>query len=142
MAGPFAENITLEEVRKSIEGRLEFREFVYEEKDVSIFSYTLVKADSFPDPNQALDDATRRLWQVNLFKRKIRRELRGLAFSRSSSQVISRRFHKFFNINEKEETNTENIQLGEDCVLLEASFFPFISPLLGVFGFFFPPQHR
>jgi hypothetical protein len=45
--------------------------------------------DIFPDPETAPDDRTKYLWAV-------RRELRGLIFD-ESGQVISRRFHKFFN---------------------------------------------
>lgn len=42
--------------------------------------------------------------------RRMRRELRGLVFDSTSGQVISRSMHKFFNINEREESSAEYIQ--------------------------------
>lgn len=41
----------------------------------------------------------------------VRREFRGIAFDVESGKVLSRPFHKFFNINERPET--ENIDFGE-----------------------------
>lgn len=59
-------------------------EFIEKNKgDYIVFNYHIAHDDSFDDP--------------------IRRELRGLIFT-SSGDVLSRPLHKFFNLNEKEET--------------------------------------
>jgi RNA ligase len=79
MTFPLITNIR--QARAAIENRPEFAET--NKKDYIVFNYHVSREDSFDDP--------------------IRRELRGLIFS-PSGDVISRPFHKFFNLNEKEET--------------------------------------
>lgn len=69
-------------------------------------------ADIFPDPETAPDQQTRRLWAI-------RRELRGLIFSAADGTVISRRFHKFFNIGELPETQPEKVDMSIPFVVLE-----------------------
>ena len=79
MTFPLITNIR--QARAAIENRPEFTET--NKGDYIVFNYHVSHEDSFDDP--------------------IRRELRGLIFS-PSGDVISRPFHKFFNLNEKEET--------------------------------------
>jgi RNA ligase len=79
MTFPLITNIR--QARAAIENRPEFSET--DKGDYIVFNYHVSHEDSFDDP--------------------IRRELRGLIFS-PSGDVISRPFHKFFNLNEKEET--------------------------------------
>ena len=50
---------------------------------------------------------------------EIRRECRGIAFCTKTGKVLSRPYHKFFNIGEKEETQTNKINLYEPHVILE-----------------------
>ena len=82
----FPHNITLTDVRAATSGRSEFRELTFD--DFIIVDYLIQKNDSFPDPNTAPDSLTRWHWQL-------RRECRGLAFSKETGKVISRRFHKY-----------------------------------------------
>lgn len=42
----------------------------------------------------------------------IRRECRGIIFDKNNHKIISRPFHKFFNVNEREETLIENLGLA------------------------------
>jgi len=50
----------------------------------------------------------------------IRRECRGLIFDAKTGELLSRRFHKFFNINEKEESMLENMtDLSGGHIILE-----------------------
>lgn len=71
----------IKQAREAIVSRPEFAET--NKGDYIVFNYHVAHDDSFDCP--------------------IRRELRGLIFS-PSGDVISRPFHKFFNLNEKEET--------------------------------------
>ena len=79
MTFPLITNIR--QARAAIQNRPEFAET--NKGDYIVFNYHVSHEDSFDDP--------------------IRRELRGLIFS-VDGDVISRPFHKFFNLNEKEET--------------------------------------
>ena len=49
----------------------------------------------------------------------IRRECRGLIFNSKTGDLISRPYHKFFNTNEREETQLEKINLNEPHIVLE-----------------------
>lgn len=48
----------------------------------------------------------------------IRRECRGIIFD-LEGKIMSRPFHKFFNANEREETNMFNVDLSQDHVIME-----------------------
>ena len=71
----------IRQAREAIVGRPEFSET--DKGEYIVFNYHVAHDDSFVCP--------------------VRRELRGLIFS-PAGDVISRPFHKFFNLNEKEET--------------------------------------
>ena len=78
--------LTLESVREAIAGRADFIEA--NRGDHIIFNYNVAFPDSFDCP--------------------IRRECRGLIFS-PEGEILSRRFHKFFNMNEREETLVHHV---------------------------------
>jgi RNA ligase len=103
-------NITLEEARESVAGRVDFRETVAYDY-VSFIYFLGMDPDLFPDPNTASDDHTKRM-------RQIRRECRGIIFHKDG-HILSRRFQKFFNIGELPETNIDNITITQPFVLLE-----------------------
>lgn len=107
----FPIDLKLEDVRAAISGRNDFREI--EGTDYIIFVYFLgmsnklfwsiscssilvfiffkfLDKDIFPPLSSAKSAKER-------FYLKLRRECRGLVFSKTTKQVISRRFHKFFN---------------------------------------------
>lgn len=50
---------------------------------------------------------------------EIRRECRGIAFCTKTGKILSRPYHKFFNVNEKPETQENKINLYEDHIVLE-----------------------
>lgn len=107
----FPIDIKLEDVRAAISGRNDFREI--EGTDYIIFVYFLgMNKDIFPPLSSAKSAKER-------FYLKLRRECRGLVFSKTTKQVISRRFHKFFNVNEMDETNESVINLNQPYILLE-----------------------
>jgi hypothetical protein len=47
------------------------------------------------------------------------RECRGIIFHKATGQMLARRLHKFFNINEMEETAPERLDMSRPHVLLE-----------------------
>lgn len=92
----FPEINHIDEVRVAIQGRPEFIEATRE--GYTIFNYMVAHEDSFDCP--------------------IRRECRGLVFD-ENGRVLSRRFHKFFNLGEKEHTLPDNINWDIPHVVLE-----------------------
>lgn len=58
----------------------------------------------------------------------IRRECRGLIFDKDG-YVIARRLHKFFNVNEKDETQMDQIDLSKPHVILEKLDGSMITPI-------------
>lgn len=79
----------------------------------------------FPDLNYKNDD--------ELWKSSILRECRGLILSKCTGHVLARRFHKFFNINEKNETLFDDIfekLLDSNTTVYEKLDGTLISPIL------------
>lgn len=93
---PFIERIS--DVLPYVEGRDEFvvarREFGH------VVNYNVVYPDTF---NVDADDPIPGL---------IRRECRGIIFD-NDGNIMSRPFHKFFNLNEREETQVSNLDFGQ-----------------------------
>ncbi|EFC38327.1 predicted protein [Naegleria gruberi] len=80
------------------------------------YCYGRVKTTTFPSIESGDDE------QIQDMK-KIRREIRGLAFDKDSGKLVSRCLHKFFNLDENAETNTEYLENkynpNGDCNLLD-----------------------
>jgi RNA ligase len=93
----------LDEVLAAIDGREEF--MVHRNAELGFVSvlYRYAMADTFPDPNEAGIDAAERR------RRQIVRECRGITFDTASGKVIARKFHKFFNLGERDETQPHRI---------------------------------
>lgn len=60
----------------------------------------------------------------------IRRECRGLIFNAETGALLSRSYHKFFNLNEKEETQAHVVDLSRAHVLMEKMDGSMIRPLM------------
>ena len=103
----------LDQVRRVIDGREEF--IIAERDDFYVVNYLVRKEDTFP-PVTSDDDA-------------LLRECRGLIFDKNG-QVLSRAYHKFFNVNEVEETQVGKIDLGKPHVILDKLDGSFIRPIL------------
>lgn len=82
--------------------------------DYIVFNYTFNAPETFPP---VVDRET-----------SILREMRGLVFDKSSGRVISRRFHKFFNYGEKEES--KDIDLNREHYILQKLDGSMITPFL------------
>ena len=105
----------ISDVLPHIEGRDEF--VVAEREGYTVINYVVAMADTFnmtgPDD---LGGA-------------IRRECRGLIFDRDGN-LMSRPFHKFFNINEREETQTNVVDMSQPHVIMEKMDGSMIRPIL------------
>jgi RNA ligase len=103
---PTINNIS--DVLPAIEGRDEFTVAVKE--GYTVINYNVMMADTF-DCN-------------------IRRECRGIIFDTATGDIIRRPFHKFFNVNEREETHDHVIDLSQSHAILEKLDGSMIAPFI------------
>eukprot|EP01133_Synstelium_polycarpum_P013703 gene13703-16152_t len=87
------------------------------------FNYDFATKHSFPNPNTAEDAKTS-------FLLKVRRECRGIIFEVDTGLLVCRKFHKFFNINEMEETSQDNIDIHKSHIIMEKLDGSLIAPIL------------
>ena len=106
---------TIQDVLPHIQGRDEF--VVAERDSYTVINYIVSMSDTFEmsGPNDLTG--------------AIRRECRGLIFDKAGV-LISRPFHKFFNVNEREETQMNVIDLGQPHVIMEKMDGSMIRPLI------------
>lgn len=121
----FPEIRTINDVLPHIEGRDEF--IVAEREGYTVINYAVSMEDTFPPVNVAGGSAKMRAERA--LTNAMRRECRGLIFDRDG-KLISRPFHKFFNVNEREETQMHKIDLSEPHVIMEKLDGSMIRPLL------------
>jgi len=95
MSYQFPKITHLQQVLDAIKGREEFVIRVSEEYDYTIVNYAVNFEDTFPP---VTDERT-----------AILRECRGITFRTSTGEIISRKYHKFFNLGERPETLPGNI---------------------------------
>jgi RNA ligase len=103
---PYITNIS--DVLPAIEGRDEF--VVAEKEGYTVINYNVMMAETF-DCN-------------------IRRECRGIIFDSATGEILRRPFHKFFNVNEREETQDHVIDLSRDHRVLEKLDGSMIAPFI------------
>jgi T4 RnlA family RNA ligase len=104
----------IDQVLAAIDGKEEFT-MRHNPLGYSVANYTVNFESTFPpvvDENAA-----------------ILRECRGLVLNTATGEVISRRYHKFFNSGEKPETREENVDLSQPHMLLEKLDGSMITPL-------------
>jgi RNA ligase len=95
---------TIDDVLPHISGREEF--LVMEKEGYTVIKYAVAFEDTFQwDSNDPVGSA-------------IRRECRGITFD-TEGNLICRKYHKFFNVGEKEETQLNKINLYEPHIVLE-----------------------
>jgi len=111
----FPEIRTIDDVLPHVEGR---DEFVVAERDFgTVINYVVATADTFDMAGP--DDLSG----------AVRRECRGLIFD-GNGNLMSRPFHKFFNISEREETQTHVIDMSQPHVIMEKMDGSMIRPIL------------
>jgi RNA ligase len=104
----------IDDVLPHIEGREEFR--VFDKEWYSVVNYMVNLEDTFPSVHVAGGSAKMRA--ARALESTVRRECRGLIFDKEGN-LISRPYHKFFNIGEKHETHLNKVNLDETHVILE-----------------------
>ncbi|KAF2076609.1 hypothetical protein CYY_002095 [Polysphondylium violaceum] len=106
----FALNITVQDCRDATKGVAGFRETC--KNGIICFNYDFCHRDTFPDPELEKD-------AQKAFLLKVRRECRGILFEQATGKLLCRKLHKFFNVNEMDETHPSKIDLNEPFQLLE-----------------------
>ena len=105
---------TIQDVLPHIEGRDEF--IVAEREGYTVINYAVSMEDTFPPVNVAGGSAKMRAERA--LTNAMRRECRGLIFY-PDGRIMSRPFHKFFNVNEREETQMNRIDMSQPHVVME-----------------------
>lgn len=96
-------------------------EIIIAERDhFDVINYIVATDTTFPEVSGAL--------QRDMTKAALRRECRGLIFDKHGN-LISRPFQKFFNVNEREETQTQHIDFTKPHRILEKLDGSMIRPL-------------
>ena len=91
-------------------------EFIVAKKDgYQVVNYAVMMEDSFP--------------VVDSVEAALRRECRGLVFDLEGN-LINRRFHKFFNVNERDETRYEHVDFSKPHVVLDKLDGSMVSPCI------------
>lgn len=115
----------MDDVRPAIEGR---DEFIIAERDWGfVVNYLVVMEDTFPEVKTAGGSAKMR--EEATLHKAIRRECRGLLFYKDGT-IMARRLHKFFNINERAETQFDVLDFDQPHVILEKLDGSMITPVV------------
>jgi RNA ligase len=97
-------------------------EFIVAEKDgYKVVNYVVMTHETFPSVDLEQKDVS------EIVKAKTRRECRGLVFD-MDGKLINRRYHKFFNVNERDETAIHEIDWSRPHVILEKLDGSMVSP--------------
>jgi RNA ligase len=104
---------SLDDVLPAIEGLEEF--FVARKDGYIVVNYMVTMSDTFPAVENEID--------------AIRRECRGILFY-PDGRIMSRRLHKFFNVNERDETQFNSIDWNQPHVILEKLDGSMITPVV------------
>jgi len=119
----FPEIRTIDDVLPHIQGREEF--IVAEREGYKVINYVVAMADTF-DMYPAGYGGPLSTYDLG---GAMRRECRGLIFD-ADGNLMSRPFHKFFNVNEREETQTHEIDMTQPHVIMEKMDGSMIRPIL------------
>jgi len=93
-------------------------EFVVAERDgYTVINYNVMMSDTFPTINVAGGSAKMRAERS--LHNMLRRECRGIIFCSKTGDLLRRPLHKFFNVNEREETQDHVLDLSRPHVILE-----------------------
>ena len=109
----FPEINHIDDVLPAINGR---DEFIVAEKDgYKVVNYMVALQETFPDRSHP--DAG------------LLRELRGIIFCSDTGKILARRLHKFFNVNERAETNIAELPWHEEFHIMDKLDGSMITPI-------------
>jgi len=114
MSYKFPEIRTINDVLPHIKGCDEF--IVAERDGFTVINYAVSMPDTFPPI--AVAGGSAKMREERSLSSRIKRECRGLIFG-EDGELMSRPFHKFFNINEREETLSKNIDMTRPHTVME-----------------------
>lgn len=124
---PLIRNIS--DVLPAITGRDEF--VVAEKEGYTVINYNVMMADTFPDVLDSSDlRANHDHFEIENLHARLRRECRGIIFDSKTGDILRRPFHKFFNVNEREETQDHVVDLFRPHAILEKLDGSMIAPFL------------
>ena len=126
---PIINNIS--DVLPAIEGRDEF--VVAVKEGYTVINYNVMMADTFPPVLTRPEDQLEHLAEDEYlcdYNAALRRELRGIIFDTETGEILRRPFHKFFNVNEREETQDHVVDLSQDHRILEKLDGSMIAPFV------------
>lgn len=113
---------TADDVLRHVEGVDGFVVKRDTENDLLIVNYVLNTPDTFPVFTE--DD------HAHNWASKIRRECRGITFRLSTGQILSRKYHKFFNLGERIEVDPGSIDWTQPHRILEKLDGSMITPVM------------
>ena len=119
----------INDVLPAIEGRSEF--IVAERDGYKVVNYVVSMTDTFPNIMLCENKHSGKLgpaFYPEDHHAIIRRECRGIIFD-TDGNILARRLHKFFNINEREETQIDNVDFSRPHVILEKLDGSMITPI-------------
>lgn len=116
----------IEDVLPAIAGRDEF--VVAEKEGYTVINYNVMMADTFPPIKVAGGSAKMR--EERSLHNALRRECRGIIFDQPTGKIVRRPFHKFFNMNERDETQAHAVSLADKHVILEKLDGSMIAPFI------------
>lgn len=126
----FPEINTIDDVTKALTWEGDDKRFTIAKKDgYSVVNYRIADNDTFPcvltsnDGQNKIEDESEQRF------RAMRRECRGLIFN-EKGEIISRRFHKFFNVNERHETMIENMDVSLPHLVMEKIDGSMVTPVI------------
>jgi RNA ligase len=125
----FPSNLNIEHVRQIVNAHNEslgvqaFREI--NRRDITIFNYVVMFDGAFPSftGDEKADHIA-----------AVLRECRGLTFRTDTGEIAVRKFQKFFNVNERDETQAGSIDWSKDHVILEKLDGSMLTPYLASNG--------
>jgi T4 RnlA family RNA ligase len=117
----------IDDILPAIEGSDEF--IVAEREWGKVVNYMVNMSDTFPE----IETINGAFQQEKDFYAAIRRECRGILFYPDGS-IMSRRLHKFFNVNERDETAAHTIDLSKPHVIMEKLDGSMITPVFTAAG--------
>lgn len=104
-------------------------EIAVAEKDgYTVINYNVIMADTFPPIKVAGGSAKMRAERE--LHNKLRRECRGIIFDSVTGEILRRPFHKFFNVNERDETQADRVDLSQPHVILDKLDGSMIAPFI------------
>ncbi|KAL9655663.1 hypothetical protein ABK040_002323 [Willaertia magna] len=113
-----------QDIKECIKGKKEFVTQI--DKGYIFIKYKSILNSTFPD---IIKDKEKYNEKDNKINYLLRRECRGIVFDRETGQLVLRKFHKFFNINERSETSIENINWKRPFQIFEKLDGSLVSPI-------------